>query len=80
MRRVPFQIVRSPVVQINSFPVGVLAWVKCAAVYVELVGEYQYLLFAVKAGAMVRGLGGVGVYHAKVDCVFGDLSSGVDAT
>ena len=43
---VPFEIVRFPVVQVDSFPVRVVSRVERPALDVELVGENELELFA----------------------------------
>ena len=45
--RIPFEVSGGPVVQVDSFPVGVVAWVKRPSIGVEFVGKDEVVYIAI---------------------------------
>ena len=78
---VPLEVVRRPVVQVDSLPVWVVPWVECAVWGVEFIGEDELVLDGgvAPAGFAVCGGGGVGVDEGEAARGEGrDLPRGVD--
>lgn len=77
----PRQITNSsPIMQVDGFPVWVIAWVKRAAVFIELVGKYQGPLIVRIPIWLFRvcRLGCVTIYETPISRKIGDLPTAID--
>jgi hypothetical protein len=71
---------RSPVMQVDRLPIGVIPWIKCTTVLVEFVREHQLPFLSIQIGRLrISFSWSVLVNEAKVSREIGDLARRVDS-